>query len=68
MEANWIKIYSTHEWFKAELISHLLEQEDIDLVQINKKDSSYMSFGTIELYVHNVDFTKAIEIIVLNEE
>ncbi|AFD08894.1 hypothetical protein D3C87_1613220 [compost metagenome] len=68
METNWIKIYTTHEWYKAELVSHLLEQENLEVVCLNKKDSSYLSFGAIELYVHQKDFTKAIEVIVLNEE
>ncbi|POY37186.1 hypothetical protein C3K47_09025 [Solitalea longa] len=68
MEAHWIKIYNTHEWYKAELIAHLLEHESIEVVRINKKDSSYMSFGIIELFVHQKEFTKAIEIIILNED
>lgn len=67
MEQDWVKIYSTDKEFKAGLVSSVLKDNDIEVVTMNKRDSSYQAFGIIELYIHNADFDKAIEIIVKNE-
>ncbi len=52
MEKNWRKIYSTTELYKAQIIKEILDEEDIEVVYINKKDSTYGSFGDVEIYVH----------------
>ena len=67
MESSWVKVYTTHVWYKAELIKHLLEEEDLEVVKLNKRDSSYLNFGEIELYVPDADFNKAIEVIIQSE-
>jgi hypothetical protein len=45
----------------------VLKDHQIDVVEINKKDSSYLNFGEIELYIHPQHFDEAIEIIIKNE-
>ncbi|MCD4734443.1 MAG: DUF2007 domain-containing protein [Bacteroidales bacterium] len=50
MDPNWIKIYSTSQSYKIELIKGLLKDNNIQAISINKKDSAYL-FGEIELYV-----------------
>ena len=45
-----IKLYSTENPNKAEIIKQMLEENDINVL-LNKQDSSYNMFGTIELYV-----------------
>ena len=46
-----IKLFSTENPNKAEIIKQMLEENDINVVLLNKQDSSYNMFGTIELYV-----------------
>ncbi len=63
MEKGWVKIYQSVEIHKVELIKGLLLENDIQSVSINKKDSSYLSFGEIELYVNPADVLKAMRLI-----
>ena len=67
MQNSWVKVYTTPVWYKAELIKHLLEEEQMEVIKLNKRDSSYLNFGEIELYVPNADFNMAIEVIILCE-
>jgi len=67
MEQGWVKIYTSDLDFKANMVSTVLKDHDIDVIIMNKKDSSYLAFGAIELYIHQANFDKAIEIIIKNE-
>ncbi len=51
MEQNWNKIYSTQNFFTAEMIRQMLIDNDIPAVIINKQDSSYR-FGLVEVFTH----------------
>lgn len=51
MELNWIKIYSTQNFFTAEMIRQMLIDNAIPAVIINKQDSSYR-FGFVEVFAH----------------
>tara|TARA_B100001540_G_scaffold285627_1_gene278808 strand:+ start:348 stop:554 length:207 start_codon:yes stop_codon:yes gene_type:complete len=46
-----IKILSTNNLNKAEIIKQMLEENNIDVVILNKQDSSYLMFGDIEIYI-----------------
>ncbi|WP_336515211.1 putative signal transducing protein [Pollutibacter soli] len=48
---NWYKILSTTEAYKAEIIKNLLEENNIEVILLNKQDSSYVFLGDIEIYV-----------------
>lgn len=50
MDSDWIKIYSSNQEFEALIRKGVLEEQEIDCVIINKKDSAYL-FGEVELYV-----------------
>jgi len=63
MEKNWVKIYTSVDYYKAEIIKQMLIENHVDAVLINKKDSSYLVFGTIEIWVHQENFSNAIELI-----
>ena len=39
MEKSWIKIYTSTNNFQASLVSSVLKDHQIDVVEINKKDS-----------------------------
>ena len=51
MEKDWVNIFTTDKYYLAEIIKDLLADNDINSVIMNKKDSSYLSFGEIEIYV-----------------
>ena len=59
MDYNWIKIYASTDPFKIELLKGFLDQNNIVAMSINKKDSSYLAFGEIELLVNEKDVMKA---------
>ncbi len=63
MEKDWVKIYKTVDVHKTEIIKALLAENDIQSVSMNKIDSSYLSFGEIELYVHPADVLQAMQLI-----
>ena len=58
MDYNWIKIYTSTDPFKIELLKGFLDQNNIVAMSINKKDSSYLAFGEIELLVDAKDVMK----------
>ena len=49
MNNDWVKVYSTTDIFKAEIIKQMLLSNDIEAVVMNQKDSSY-HFGFAEIY------------------
>ncbi|WP_442589637.1 putative signal transducing protein [Pedobacter sp. AW31-3R] len=59
MENNWIKVYTTQNPVTAEIIKQSLIEDDIAAVIMNKKDSSYQTFGLIEVLVNKKDFDRA---------
>jgi transcription antitermination factor NusA-like protein len=67
MEKNWIRIFTSADYYKSEMIKQALAVHQIDTVLLNKQDSSHRTFGDIEVYIHQEDFSSAIEIIILNQ-
>ncbi len=63
MEDNWLSIYSTDKAWQAEIAKQVLIDNGIEAVVINKKDSSYLTFGEVELYVSHEDAEKSKELL-----
>lgn len=59
MESNWVKVYTTENPVTAEIIKQGLIENDIAAVIMNKKDSSYQTFGIIEVLVNKKDVEQA---------
>ena len=59
MEKDWIKIYSSTDPVKVEILKHVLLENNIHAVNINQQDSSYLMFGTIDLYIKRDNQKKA---------
>ena len=57
---GWYKLYITRNYTEASIIQGMLEENNIEVVVMNKLDSSYLNFGDIELYVppHFKDIAK----------
>ena len=68
MEKDWSIVYKAGNEYQAKIIKGMLEENDIESVIINQKDSAYLSFGTSNLYVHNDNFEKARKLILKAEE
>lgn len=62
MKNEWVIVYSTSDFFQAELIKQMLLSNSIDAISMNQKDSSY-HFGSINIYTKEKDMKKAKEII-----
>ena len=67
MEKNWVKIFTSADYYKSEMVKQALAGYDIATVLLNKQASSHRAFGDIEVYIHQEDFSAAIEIIILNQ-
>ena len=66
MEADWIKIYTSSDFFKSELVRQVLIDHEIETIILNKQGFPYR-IGEVELYIHQNNFQKALEIILENE-
>lgn len=64
MNSDWVKIYASSEIHKVEIVKSVLEDNNIASFEINKKDSSYISVGEMELYVKPED--EALATIIIN--
>lgn len=67
MDTNWVKIFSTGEYYKAELVKGLLLENEIECIIMNKQDSAYL-FGELELYVQAEFAVRANHILSTNNE
>ena len=58
--SEWFKLYATRNYAEASIIKGVLEENSIEAVVLNKMDSSYLSFGDIEIHVpyHLKDIAK----------
>ncbi len=63
MEKGWTLVYTVDKSYKAQLVMEILEEDEITAVIINKRDTSYPSFGEFEVYVKDPDSVKAQEIL-----
>lgn len=63
MEKDWLRVYSTTKEHKAALIIDLLQNNNIKAVQLSEKDSTFVMFGDIDVFVNKNDEKKALEII-----
>jgi hypothetical protein len=62
MQKDWIKVYRSTDFYKSELLRQALIENQIEAVLVNKQGYPY-NIGEVEVYVHNLNFDKAMEII-----
>ena len=63
MTENWINIFSSANPIEVEIIKQMLNENNIIAVTLNKQDSSYNLFGSIDLYVKEKNRIIALELI-----
>lgn len=66
MTKGWVRIYRSSDFFKSEIVRQVLIDHEIEAVLLDKQGFPY-KFGDVEVYIHEVNFQKAIEIIISNE-
>lgn len=59
MEKEWVLVHSFIQQYRAEIAKQILADEGIHSIIINKRDTTYNSFGDIELYVKGDDVIRA---------
>ncbi len=52
MEKDWVVVFETAQQYQAEIAKEVLENEEITAVIMNQRDSTYITFGPIKVYVH----------------
>jgi len=61
--ANWQPIYKTALLYRAEIIKSCLEEEEIAVIILNKKESAHQIHGYYEIRVEPDQILRAIKII-----
>ncbi|NJM15042.1 MAG: DUF2007 domain-containing protein [Bacteroidales bacterium] len=59
MHRDWVTVFSTDLLYKAELAINVLQNSNIEAVIFNTRDSTYNSFGEIEVKVPKEHIMKA---------
>lgn len=65
-DTDWLKVYTSNDFFKSEMVRQVLAEHDIHAVIIDKSGFPYR-IGEVEVYIPEEDFQKAIEIIISSE-
>jgi len=63
MEKGWTNIYSTSDEYLSTIAQELLKENEIESVVINHKDSAYVCWGELDVYVREEDEKLAVEIL-----
>lgn len=63
MDNNWVIVHSSMNLQKMELLRHILSENQINAVVLNRQDSIYPVIGEIDIYVKREDVIRAKKII-----
>ena len=63
MEKGWKKVFLTGAEYKANMAKDILENAGIKAEIMNQHDSAFQSFGDFEVYVHEDEEQKALELL-----
>lgn len=66
MDKDWVKIYTSNNFYKAEIVRQVLIDHEINAVMMNKQDTAY-KFGDVQVHIPHADFQNALEIILQND-
>jgi hypothetical protein len=60
---NWVKVYSSNNLQHIELLKHILKENGIEAIVMNKQDSIYVTIGEIDLMVNVNDVLRSKKVI-----
>ena len=63
MEIGWKIVYSTSDQYLGTIAKELLQDNEIESVLMNHKDSSYSFMGEVDLYVREENEKMAVKIL-----
>lgn len=63
MKDNWVKVYTSTNAIDAQIVLSMLIENGIDAVEMNKRDSSILAFGNIDILVKKEDEDDALKFI-----
>lgn len=56
---DWNIVFTTTQAYQASIVKDFLEDNDMDVVVVNKQDSFYVTIGEIEVYVKAENIIRA---------
>jgi len=62
MKNEWVKVFITRDFYRAELVRQFLIDNDIEAVLLNKQGFPY-NIGEVEVHVHSSAMEKATDLI-----
>lgn len=63
MEKDWVCVLQTEQPYQAEIARELLDNEGIECVIMNEHDSTFPSIGEVEVWVHQDNKAKSLDIL-----
>lgn len=67
MNENWVKIYSGEKSFSIQILQIILQEQNIEVLVMNKTDELITQSGFIELYVPKDKYINALAIVNKNK-
>lgn len=49
--SDWKKVYSSEQIYKCNIVKSIFDEYNIEYRELNKKDSTYVMIGEMEIYV-----------------
>ncbi len=69
MEADWICIKECNNPIEAELLKAYLEENNVQVIIFNKRDSAYQMFGQVNVLVNQQDYDVAVALLaIINQD
>ncbi len=66
MKNEWVKVFTSEDFYRSELVRQALIDNEIDAVIINKQGFPYR-IGEVEVHVAQADFERAMALIIAND-
>jgi hypothetical protein len=67
MNHNWVKIYSGEKSISMQILQIMLQEQNIEVLAMNKADNLITHSGIIELYVPKDKYLSALAIVNKNK-
>ena len=59
MQKGWQQIYFSDKMHLVKIVKAMLADNNIESFEVDRKDSSYITIGEVELYVKDTDVMRA---------
>ncbi|WP_374166139.1 putative signal transducing protein [Arcticibacter sp. MXS-1] len=66
MNSEWVKVYTSTDYFKSEIVKQVLTENEVEAVLMDKSGFPY-KIGEVEVYVHADNEQRAKDIIISSE-